>query len=459
MRRAIVSLVTAVCLQTPSWAKTADLSPSGWSQATRLELQAKQLAFAPKASREVSGATLVVGTSSPIAVHAGMEALRQGGSAADAVAVTALTQIATTMGGTVSYGGVVASAYYDAHDRKVTFLDGGWSPYAAEADPASIPDLGASPAIGDLGRQTLVPGFMRGLEAFHTRFGQLAWSQLFVPAIWYAENGVATSPAIVGFREANDQRFARTPEGAAFLKTSAGELPKVGDIIKQPEVAATLRAVARKGADEMYRGTWAASYVAAVDRYGGKASLEDLARYRPRWRAPIQSSFAGATIVGMSGAPLACSSLTALSLLNAMGADRMAPYWQDPVAFRAYARAIQFATLRQYLPKGQSEFERSAGLAGTDCADSRPTRRGSPPSYSGPSRAPSVGRPPPSSPPVTTRWLSSPWTAAATWPCSSIRRLARRQGSSSGASLSPKRPQSISWRSRGRSRAISSRRN
>jgi gamma-glutamyltranspeptidase/glutathione hydrolase len=143
---------------------------------------------------------------------------------------------------------------------------------------------------------------------------------------------------------------------------------KPGDLIRQPELTQTLRAVAHGGADEMYRGAWAKDYVAAVRAYGGRASLQDLARYRPRWPAPISADFGGATVVGMSTSYLACSSLTSLNLLRAMRVGAMGPYWEDPAAFRAYARAIQYATLRQVAHASSTAFEQKAGLPAETCA-------------------------------------------------------------------------------------------
>lgn len=340
-----------------------------WPEAQRGELQTRELSFFPKGTREAHGAVLITGTASPVAIHAGMEALRQGGSASDAATVVALTQIARTMGATVSYAGKMAVAYYDAKAGTVSFLDAGLSPYAGERDIASIPDLGAEPAVDVLGRQTLVPGFVRGAEALHARFGRLPWADLFAPAIWYAENGVEASPAIVGMRRANAARLARTPEGRRWLTGADGQPVKGGDLIRQPQLVRTLRGVARRGADEMYRGAWAKDYVATVRAYGGRASLRDLERYRPRWRAPISASFADATVFSMSTSYLACSSLTSLNLLDAMQVGAMGPYWEDPAAFRAYARAIQYATLRQVVRASPTAFERKAGLPGATCAD------------------------------------------------------------------------------------------
>jgi gamma-glutamyltranspeptidase len=97
--------------------------------------------------------------------------------------------------------------------------------------------------------------------------------------------------------------------------------------------------------------------------------LHDLERYRPRWREPLAAAFAGATVYGMSTGTLACASLTSLSVLDAMQVASMGPYWKDPVAFRAYARAIQYATLRQVAPPGPTAFEKRAGLTAASCAD------------------------------------------------------------------------------------------
>ncbi len=123
---------------------------------------------------------LVVATMSPIAVNAGMEALRQGGTAADAAATVALTQITTALGSYVSYAGILQLVYYDAKSGKVSTMNAGWNSYLGETDPKSIPvdDLGplafgTKPTEGAEGRKTLVPGFMAGIEQMHKRFGRL----------------------------------------------------------------------------------------------------------------------------------------------------------------------------------------------------------------------------------------------------------------------------------------------
>jgi gamma-glutamyltranspeptidase/glutathione hydrolase len=360
-------------------ATAVDLSPGRWPAAQRAELQQREFFFPPAFAGPVDGAKiLVTGTVSPVAVHAGAEALRHGGSAADAAATVALTQIATDLGSVVSYAGEMQLVYFEAKTGKVSVLDGSWASYADEADPASIPDTdlsgfsGVPPppgaGVGALGRQTLVPGFMAGVEAMHKRFGRLPFADLFQPAIWFAENGTPVSRSAGYWFPQRQPQFWRTPEGRAFASMPGGGLPKTGDLLRQPALAKTLRAVAAQGAGYMYTGDWGRAYVQAVRAAGGKATLEDMARYRAVWRDPVSVPFAGAEVFGSGENPSACPTLLALNLLSASGAAAMGPYWRDPKALETYVRAIKFAYDKSVVPQPLPP-ERAAGLGATGCRD------------------------------------------------------------------------------------------
>lgn len=353
-------------------ASAADLSPDHWPAATRAELEQRQLASFPTSARSIQGGSmLVTGTLSPIAVHAGMEALRQGGTAADAAASVALTQVATNLGSVVSYAGVSQLLYFEARTKKVHALDAGWASYQLETDPATIPAANTSlvvdqpaPAGSAQGRKTLVPGFMAGVEAMHSRFGRLAFAHLFQPAIWYAENGVTVSPLLDAYFRFQQQRLWRTPAGRRFASMPDGALPKTGDRFLQPDLARTLRGVAAHGSAYMYMGDWGRSYVTAVRAEGGAATLDDMARYRPQWRDPLNIQFAGATVFGPGeDADHTCQTLEALNLLARLGIDTLGPYWSDPEAFKAYSHALRLATYGHYMPQ-VAAFERARGLAG-----------------------------------------------------------------------------------------------
>ena len=357
-------------------ASAADLSPARWPAATRADLELRELATFPDFARTIQGGTILVsGTLSPIAVHAGMEALRHGGTAADAAATVELTQVATNLGSVVSYAGVSQMLYYEMRTKTVYALDAGWGTYQRETDPATIPAPDVNLAVdqpppvgGAQGRKTLVPGFMAGVEAMHARFGRLPFAQLFQPAIWYAENGVTVSPLLGAYFRYQKQRLWRTAAGRRFASMPDGTLPKPGDRLLQPDLARTLKGVAAQGAAYMYTGDWGRDYVATIRAEGGAVTLDDMARYRPEWREPLTIQFAGATVYGPGeDADHTCPTLEALNLLGGLRIETMGPYWSDPEAFKAYSRALRFATLGHYLPQ-VAAFERAHGLAG-GCKD------------------------------------------------------------------------------------------
>ncbi|HUU51380.1 MAG TPA: gamma-glutamyltransferase [Candidatus Heimdallarchaeota archaeon] len=229
---------------------------------------------------------MVVGTTGAPAVRAGLEALKQGGSAADAVLTTALGQISLAAGCWVSYAGIMTMVYYEAETGKVYSMHAGYYTLQDEKKPMTIP---RSPEPS--GRTALVPGFMAGVQAAHDRFGKLPFDQLFEPAIYFAEEGFVIEP-LMGYRLDNRKDvLSRLPETKKIFTKENGEFYKEGEIFKQPAVAATLRKVATQGVDYMYRGEWSQELVDAVQREGGKMALKDLEDYKVIWNDPVHTKF------------------------------------------------------------------------------------------------------------------------------------------------------------------------
>ena len=321
------------------------LSPAQWPADERARVEALEQNPLPPRSRYVEGKSgLVSATISPIAVHAGIEALKRGGTAADAAVTVALTQVTTALGSYVSYAGVLQLVYYDAKTDKVHSMNAGWGSYQGETEPATIPtanDLGAGQ-----GRKTLVPGFMAGIESMHRHFGVLPFADLFAPAIWYSENGIDVSPMLAGFLSSRKSYLNRTPEGKAFLDQASGSSLK----FVQPEVAKVLRAVSRHGAQIMYTGQWGREYVAAVQHEGGKVTLEDLKRYQPIWEEPLSTEFAGHTVFGPGRSSRGgYSVLAALNLIEEYKIEQMAPYWKDPKTFQALSHVLELTVMSPYI--------------------------------------------------------------------------------------------------------------
>jgi gamma-glutamyltranspeptidase / glutathione hydrolase len=351
----------------------ADLSPGKWPAAEREKLEQQENAsWSPPAAASVDGSGgMISATVSPVAVYAGLQALRQGGTAADAAATTALTQITTQLGSVVSYAGVFTMVYFDAKTHKVYSMDAGYNSYLNENDPASIPvaDFGMAlpglkPTVGGAkGRETLVPGFMAGVEAMHKRFGKLPFKNLFAPALWYDTHGVLISPHLAGFFAMREKLLSRTPEGQAFLTQAGGTIPKLGSLFKQPELAKTLQAISEQGSRYMYTGAWGKKFVTLVQRDGGKVTAEDLARYKPIWSEPYHEKVFNHTVY-VNGAPHygAYDLLAGLNLAEAMQLDRKGPYWSDAATLQDLQRISEVVSGAPVLNAQVVAFLKSKGV-------------------------------------------------------------------------------------------------
>lgn len=369
----IVALGVSFAMLNGAAAFAVDLSPANWPAGTRERAeQIEAQRWDPEKAQTIVGTNGVVSaTVSPVAVQAGLQALRQGGNAADAASTIALTQITRQLGSVVSYAGIMTMLYYDAKTGQVVSLDAGYNSYKSETDPKSIPindlgplNFGRTPTVGGAkGRETLVPGFMAGIEALHDRFGKLPFRALFEPAIWYAKNGVTISPHLARFFKMRESFLSATPEGKAFLHQAADDLPKAGDKFVQPELAQTLSGVAEHGASYMYTGPWAHAFVAAVQKAGGKATLADMADYRVWWREPASSNVFGHTVY-VSGPPsnAAYQILTGLNIAEALKLNARGPYWSDPTTFRDLSRIGEFVSSAPQFSPSVIGLLRSKGI-------------------------------------------------------------------------------------------------
>lgn len=229
---------------------------------------------------------VVVGTTGRRGVEAGLEVLKQGGSAADAAAATALTQVVECAGGYVSHAGILGMVYYDAATGKVTALNACYDIPSQEKDPLTIPKTG-TPS----GRTALVPGFMAGILAMHERFGKLPREAVFEPAAKLAEDGFTVEPFINRMLQSKKDLLGRLPEAKAIFYKPDGIFVAAGDVLHQRQLAATLRATAKGGVDYFYRGPWAEHFVAAVQKEGGVVTLDDLKNYHAIWEEPLTTEY------------------------------------------------------------------------------------------------------------------------------------------------------------------------
>ena len=248
----------------------------------------------PAAPRGTGGA---VASAAPAATEAGLEILAAGGNAVDAAVATALAlAVVHPQAGNLGGGGFAVVRFGDetaALDFRETAPARSTPDMYLDTDGELIPD---SSLIGPLAAGT--PGSPAGLAELHRRYGGLEWSRVVAPAIRLADDGFVVTPRLARALVADRTLLERFPE-TARVWIPEGRPPTAGEVIRLPELAATLRAYAERGPEAVTSGVAAAAVEAVSRRYGGILRAKDLEHYRPVWREPIRFRAFGWEVASM----------------------------------------------------------------------------------------------------------------------------------------------------------------
>ncbi len=295
--------------------------------------------------RTGSGAALV-SSADARASEAGREILAAGGSAADAAMATMLA-LSVVEPQSSGIGGGGFFVYHDAASGDVVTVDGREeAPAAARPDRFTAPD-GSALSMRDAvpgGRSVGVPGNIRLAAEVHRRFGRVAWAQLFAPAIRLADEGFAVSPWLATALTGADARWGSFPETRALFFID-GRPARAGETLRNPALAATLRAVASGGPDTFYRGAPARAIVAAVrsaPRNPGDMTMADLAAYRAAEREPVCFAYRVYRVCGMG--PPSSGATTVFGILGMLeGYDLRTMGPANPMSWHLISEAMRLA--------------------------------------------------------------------------------------------------------------------
>lgn len=247
-------------------------------------------------NKKFEGNNGAVVSAHPLASKAGLDMLLQGGNAIDAAIATQLALAvvypgAGNLGGggflvaTLSNGKTLAIDYREKAPGKAykdMYLD-------KDGNPIQTLSLEGPLASG-------VPGTVSGLFA-SMKYGKLPMKKLIAPAIELAEKGFAITASQARSFNASKQDFLRNNKNKiAFVKEGGW---KEGDLLIQPELAATLQRISSKGADGFYKGATAKLIVAEMKRSNGIISLDDLKKYKAKERTATRFNYKEYEIIGM----------------------------------------------------------------------------------------------------------------------------------------------------------------
>ncbi|UCE02386.1 MAG: gamma-glutamyltransferase [Candidatus Latescibacterota bacterium] len=295
MRIVNPAVVTALCLATLACAGHAA------DRLTGREFAMRSPVIAPHG---------MVASAHPLASQIGIDILKAGGNAIDAaIAVNAALGLMEPTG--CGIGGDLFAIVWDAGEARLYGLNASGRAPAAwtlaelrQRGHTTMPEYGALAVT--------VPGAVDGWFTLHERFGSLPMAQLLAPAIRYAQVGHPLPPVIAYYWARAVARYEEYPEWRETF-APGGSVPGVGEIFRNPDLAATYEKIAQGGRDAFYRGEIAESIVAAVQKYGGALSLEDLATHTSTWVEPVSTRYRGHEVWEL---PPNTQGVAALQILN-----------------------------------------------------------------------------------------------------------------------------------------------
>ncbi|MBI4083738.1 MAG: gamma-glutamyltransferase [Candidatus Lambdaproteobacteria bacterium] len=344
----------------------------------------------------VSAPVAMVAAAHPLAVEAGLELLRAGGNAVDAaLATVAALNVVEPQSSGIGGGGFIV--IHLRKENRFVAIDG------REESPAAIP---ANMFMGPDGKPIKffpdrvtgghavgVPGLV-SLLAKAAHYGRLPLSRSLQPAIRLAERGFSVSGRLSRTIGRQRSRIRRFPATAAVFLDESGQPLQAGTLLRQPELARTLRLIAEGGARAFYRGEVAADIVRAVRESPvapGVMSADDLAAYEAVRREPVRGTYRGYTIVGMG--PPCSGPLTLILALNLLERFKPAEYPPDsPQAVHRFVQAMRLAYADRSRHVADPDFAAVpiAGLLDKGYAAGRAAAH----DWSGPLRRVSPGQPP-----------------------------------------------------------------
>ncbi len=282
--------------------------PSGTTRGAQV---ARQPVRAPQA---------MVASASALASRVGLDILRRGGNAVDAaVAVGLALAVTFPVAGNLGGGGFMLIRMADGRTTAIDYRE--TAPAAARRDMYLDADGNHLPEKSTLGYAAVgIPGTVAGFDLALRKYGRLRWAQVVAPARRLAQEGFPVSYAMAqGLRLA--ERLARDPESRRIFHRN-GNYYTEGDIFRQPDLAATLARLERRGPREFYEGETARRIAAAMAANGGVITQEDLQKYRPVEREPLRGTYRGYEIVTFP--PPSSGGILLLNVLNQLEEDDLA---------------------------------------------------------------------------------------------------------------------------------------
>lgn len=301
----------------------------------------------------------MVAAANPLAVDAGVSILAQGGSAVDAaIAVQMVLNLVEPQSSGI--GGGAFMLHHDAAKKSTVAYDGReTAPAAATADMFKVgnpptTNLTFFPAV-DGGLSVGTPGLVKMLELAHQKHGKLPWAKLFDAAIKLSEDGFPISSRMnVSVTAIRDRIKMQGEPISSYFLNADGTAKVTGTLLKNPEFAASLKAIAAGGSNAFYTGPIAQAIVDKVTQHPsrpGRLTMADMAGYQAKARDPLCGDYRNKfNVCGMpppsSGA---IAVLQTLGILNNFNVAQYKPNGVDAIHLVSEAYRLAYADRAKYV--------------------------------------------------------------------------------------------------------------
>ena len=288
----------------------------------------------------------IVATEHPIASQIGATILSEGGNAIDAaVAANAATGVVAPMANGI--GGDLFAIVYEAKSGKLYGLNAsGWAP--GQLTPEFLKQKGISNMPQSGIYSVTVPGAVDGWDKLLRRFGKKKLSTVLAPAMHVAQEGFPVTEIFASYWAASEKKLSRNPETrATFLPND--HAPQTGEVFRNPDLAESLRQIARHGPSAFYHGDITQKILACSKAHGGVMTAEDFAAFSSEWIEPISTTYRGWTVHELPPNGQGIGALEMLNLMENFPLTEYGPSSVDALHVMIEAKKLAYADVLRYI--------------------------------------------------------------------------------------------------------------
>lgn len=291
-----------------------------------------------------------------LASRVGRDILQQGGNAVDATVATGFAlAVVLPVAGNIGGGGFML--VHIAETGETVAID-----YRESAPAKADKDMYLDEQ-GNVDKQKArfsyqsvgVPGTVAGFEMVHKKYGKLSWDKLLEPAIKLAEQGFYVNWDLATKLDNRRTHLTQSSATAKVFYKEDGSSYKLGETLKQPDLAWSLKQIQKHGAKAFYQGEIAKKLVAAMQQHDGLISAEDLVNYQPKQRTVVKGNYRGYEVVTM---PLPSSGgIHIIQMLNILEHFPIAKLGANTAqAIHLMAESMKYAYADRSKHLGDSDF-------------------------------------------------------------------------------------------------------